>query len=267
MKSGTPFMSVIVAVYKNTSFLRLVMLSLAQQVYQDFEVIVAEDDEDEAMALFIAESKKEFKFTITHVHHPDNGFRKNKILNEAVLIAKGLYLQFIDGDSVLHKNYLKSFAKYAATGYCLYGRRVYLDEKMTKNIIAEDNLKKLSFVNVMLSSSEQKKHALFMPWVLPFQQGKVGIWGCSMGLMKDDLLLVNGFDEDYTRIGVGEDFDLEWRLLKAGIKLKPLKYYARQYHLFHERVGREEDVSFNFALMAEKKKLGVFYCINGIIKK
>jgi glycosyltransferase involved in cell wall biosynthesis len=266
MKQACPFMSVIIAVYKNTTFLRLVLLSLESQQYRDFEVIIAEDDEDASVASCIEKSRTEFKYPILHVHHPDTGFRKNKILNEAINKSSGRFIQFIDGDSVLHPHYLQAFAKYAKPGFCLYGRRVYLDEKFTKNLIAADNLKTLTLYNILRSESEQKKHALYMPWVLPFQQNKVGIWGCSMGLMKEDLLKVNGFDEDYVRIGVGEDFDLEWRLLKAGIQLKPLKYYARQYHLHHKRVGRDADVNFNFELMAQKKEKGAFFCINGIDK-
>ena len=105
-----------------------------------------------------------------------------------------------------------------------------------------------------------------MPWILWFQRNKVGFWGCSMGIMKSDLLKVNGFDEDYNRIGVGEDIDLEWRLLKAGIKLKSLKYIARQYHLYHDRNGREEDTKLNFQLLEEKKAKGQYYCWNGLSK-
>ncbi len=267
MTSKTPFTSLIVAVYKNTQYLRMVLLSIERQSFKDFELIVAEDDEDPNMKSFIEKSQKEFSFPIIHVHQPDNGFRKNAILNTAVKISKGEFLQFIDGDSVLQEHYLKCFAKQAEPGICLFGRRVYLDEQFTNKLIQEDSLRNLTLMNVLLSKSEQKKHALYMPWVLPFQKNKNGIWGCSMGLMKEDLLAVNGFDEDYVKVGVGEDFDLEWRLLKNGVKLKSLKYYARQYHLHHERHDREDDVRFNFELMWAKQKEGIVFCGNGIVKQ
>ena len=265
-ESSAPYTSVIVAVYKNVPFLELVLLSLERQSYRNFEVIIAEDDEDSNMKNFIITARNNFSFPILHVHQPDEGFLKNKILNKAVLAASGKYLQFIDGDSVLHHNYLMEFVQQAKEGYCLFGRRVYLDRQLTDKLLKSGNLQKLNLCNILLSQSEQKKHAFYMPWVLKFQRAKVGFWGCSMGIMKSDLLMVNGFDEDYVRIGVGEDIDLEWRLLKAGIKLKSMKYAARQYHLFHGRSGREEDTKLNFQLLEKKKAAGQYFCKNGLSK-
>lgn len=265
-EAPAPYTSVIVAVYKNVPFLELVLLSLERQSYRNFEVIIAEDDEDSNMQDFIIRARNNFSFPILHVHQPDEGFLKNKILNKAVLASNGKYLQFIDGDSVLHHNYLMEFVQQAKKGYCLFGRRVYLDRQLTDKLLKSGTLEKLNLCNILLSKSEQKKHAFYMPWVLKFQRAKVGFWGCSMGIMKSDLLMVNGFDEDYVRIGVGEDIDLEWRLLKAGIKLKSMKYAARQYHLFHGRSGREEDTKLNFQLLEKKKATGQYFCKNGLSK-
>lgn len=265
-EAPAPYTSVIVAVYKNVPFLELVLLSLERQSYRNFEVIIAEDDEDSNIQDFIIRARNNFSFPILHVHQPDEGFLKNKILNKAVLASNGKYLQFIDGDSVLHHNYLMEFVQQAKKGYCLFGRRVYLDRQLTDKLLKSGTLEKLNLCNILLSKSEQKKHAFYMPWVLKFQRAKVGFWGCSMGIMKSDLLMVNGFDEDYVRIGVGEDIDLEWRLLKAGIKLKSMKYAARQYHLFHGRSGREEDTKLNFQLLEKKKATGQYFCKNGLSK-
>ena len=263
----TPFASLIIAVYKNIHFLELVLCSVNEQTYKDFEVIVAEDNDDEALKKFIEEARNKYGFPIQHVYQEDKGFRKNKILNQAVIVSRGEYLHFIDGDSLLNKNYLLEFTRHAKQGYCLFGRRAYLDEMFTNRLLKEKKTESLSFWNILLSKSEKKLHALYMPFVLWFQKSKEGIWGCSMGLMKEDLMRINGFDEDYVHIGVGEDHDIEWRLLKTGIKLKSMKYRALQYHLHHPRSGRESDLQINYNLMEKKINEGIAYAINGLSKK
>src|SRR5256885_5540037 len=105
----TPEISVIVSVYDNVQYLEIVLLSLQRQTFSNFEVIVAEDNNGKAMKDFILRQQKEFSFPIRHVSQEKKGFRKNKILNEAIRNSSSPYLQFIDGDSVLHKNYLRHF--------------------------------------------------------------------------------------------------------------------------------------------------------------
>ena len=156
-ESSAPYTSVIVAVYKNVPFLELVLLSLERQSYRNFEVIIAEDDEDSNMKDFIITARNNFSFPILHVHQPDEGFLKNKILNKAVLAANGKYLQFIDGDSVLHHNYLMEFVQQAKEGYCLFGRRVYLDRQLTDKLLKTGNLQKLNLCNILLSQRKKKK--------------------------------------------------------------------------------------------------------------
>jgi hypothetical protein len=81
---------------------------------------------------------------------------------------------------------------------------------------------------------------------------------------KKDLLAVNGFDADYVRAGVGEDNDIEWRLLENGVGFKSMKNKAIVYHLHHERSYSEDGVQANFRLWDEKKKANHIRCLNGI---
>ena len=63
-----------------------------------------------------------------------------------------------------------------------------------------------------------------------------GLMGSNFSIYKDNLLKVNGFDEQYTAPSVGEDTDLGYRLGLAGIKVMTLKHIAVQYHLYHPRL-------------------------------
>ena len=102
---------------------------------------------------------------------------------------------------------------------------------------------------------------------LPFISTKkdYGILGCHWSAHKEDLLAINGYDEDYVLAGIGEDVDIEWRMKESGIKFKSLKFKAIQYHL-HHALNYTSDAE-NIALLKEKKKLGHIVCLNGILKK
>jgi len=88
--------------------------------------------------------------------------------------------------------------------------------------------------------------------------------GCNWGICKSDLIRVNGFDEDYVRPGVGEDHDIEWRLLAAGVKIRSVKNRAIVYHLHHSKLAKEENVKFNYDLLKQKMKAGQIKCTNGL---
>ena len=48
-----------------------------------------------------------YSFRIKHTWHPDKGFRKNKILNQAILASESDYLIFIDSDCVPHSKFVE----------------------------------------------------------------------------------------------------------------------------------------------------------------
>jgi hypothetical protein len=88
-----------------------------------------------------------------------------------------------------------------------------------------------------------------------------------MGLAKKDLIAINGFDEDYTAAGGGEDSDIEWRLKALGnISFYSMKFSAIVYHIYHqERFSKAMELK-NEEIMAKKIQLGFFRCRNGIQK-
>ncbi|MGA1307967.1 MAG: glycosyl transferase, partial [Candidatus Kapaibacteriota bacterium] len=75
--------SLIIAVYKNIPALDLILQSVQKQTFREVEVIIAEDGEDLLMKSFINSASEHYDFPITHVTHPDLGFRKIVIGNQA----------------------------------------------------------------------------------------------------------------------------------------------------------------------------------------
>lgn len=74
--------SLIVSVYKNTTFLKSVLDSLKNQSEKDFEVIISEDGEDAKMKDFI--NNYPFEQAHQHICQEDLGWRKNRSLNNAI---------------------------------------------------------------------------------------------------------------------------------------------------------------------------------------
>ncbi|MBU3661944.1 MAG: glycosyltransferase [Bacteroidetes bacterium] len=227
-----PKLSLIISVYKDVLALDLILRSVHRQSYNgELEVIIAEDCEGEEIKTHIKEWRSKYPFNILHIHQPDIGFRKCKVLNEAIRKANSDYLLFIDGDCILHKHLIKEHLLAAQKGHVVYGRRVMLSEFLTKQFLASKNFHLLNFVILFLTGCKRLDAALYYPFSKP--KLKIGFWGHNWSIYKDDIKLVGGFDETYEQAGIGEDTDIEWRLQQKGIQFLRIKNKAIQYHLFH----------------------------------
>lgn len=258
--------TVIIAYYRNIPALNLIFKALERQTFREFEVIVAEDDNDEATNLFLQENRQKYFFPVLHVCHEDMGFRKNKIMNDAIRISRGEKLVFIDGDCVPHRRFLEMYSKHSKKRTYYYGRRVYVSGSLTEKALNEQNPELFSLLNLCLSRSRKIFEGVFLPFRPTIKKEDREIWGCNWGILKEYILRVNGFDEDYTLPCYGEDLDIGWRLKKIGIKLTSLKNRAIQYHLHHEARYDEAIMAAGRKMYESKKSEGFSYCKNGIKK-
>ena len=261
-----PDISLIIAVYKRTDFLTLVMQSVANQSCRSFEVIIAEDDDWPEMAAFIAKAREKYDFAIKHVFHADRGFRKNKILNEAIRASEGKLLVFIDGDCILHRHFLKEHLRMARPDTCLFGRRVGLDPATTEKLIQQKKPIGLSFWKLLLTKSRRIGDGIYLPFSICLR--KTGLWGCNFSIAREVLVKINGFDEDFEKPFGGEDDDVERRLRLIGIKLKCTRFQTVQYHMYHE-VGesrRQDWLAEGQYMVQQKVAEGAWYCKNGLSK-
>ena len=257
--------SLIIAYYKNIDALKIILTALEKQSYKNYEVIIAEDDNDYKTIEFVKSIKSKFYFELINLHQEfDNGFRKNEMLNKAITKASGEIIVFLDGDSIPHKHFLLQYSMNISKGIACFGRRVMLGEKLTNKIMQSRSLVNLKLTHILLSDSKRLKYGLYIPFIKSLRE--TGIWGCNWGILKQHLLEINGFDEDYIKAGVGEDVDIEWRLKQNGIKLLSIRFGAIVYHLHHKVNYSGEDVKHNFNLFEKKKNGKHIYCVNGLIK-
>ena len=86
-----------------------------------------------------------------------------------------------------------------------------------------------------------------------------------MGFFRDDLLAVNGFNQDF--VGWGrEDSELARRLFAYGLKRKGHPFMAICFHLWHEENKRDRLVINDELLRTAVRKDG-YICNNGLVQK
>jgi GT2 family glycosyltransferase len=259
-------LTVIISYYKALENLKILFKALNNQSSRAFEVLLSEDDNNEETALFLKHKADQYSFTINHIHQKvDNGFRKNSMLNRAISIANTSKLAFIDSDCIPHKHFVKQYIlNIDKESFCV-GRAVFLDQKKTEVLKKSLALQSLSFWKLLGSKSTKIKDGIYSPY-LPITTKLKGLVGRNWGCTKEALLAINGFDEDYVHAGVGEDVDVEWRLLENGLKRKSVKNKAIVYHLHHKRWYITAEERANYEMMQQKIKEGHFKCRNGIVK-
>ena len=258
--------SLIIAFYKNIPALELIFESLKQQTFHDFEVIIAEDDNADDTVLFLEQCRQTYRFPILHVRHEDCGFRKNKILNEAIKVTSGEKLVFIDGDCIPHRKFLEIYNLNIKRDAYYYARRVMLSEKMSNKLLSTKNVKNISLINLLLSGSSEIAQGIYFPYRPATTKKGREIWGCNWGVLKEYVIRINGYDEDYNAPCSGEDDDIGWRLQGIGLKLISLKNKVIQYHLYHRSQYDADAINKGFMRLIAKKRAGIIFCANGINK-
>ncbi len=265
--------SLIISTYKNIKALGVILESLRRQTETAFEIIVSEDGHDPEVRQFLDQSPCRNNLR-QHLTQEDSGFRKNKALNRAIKHARTDYLIFIDGDCIPHQRFIENHIKAARSGFVCSGRRAELGPIFSKIVLKYDRVFPF-FTNpiglLLLAPLAYLDHAknyeagLYSKQLHQISKNKRrGIVGCNFSCYKNDLIAINGFNEDYVLPGIGEDSDIEWRLKKQGIQIKNIKFLAPVYHLFHK--NKFQASKQNKDILNKTIKLNEIICHNGLRK-
>ena len=73
-------------------------------------------------------------FPVTHLWQEDCGFRKNRMLNKAVVQSRAEYLIFLDGDCIPHRKFVEEHCKARREGFVVAGRRVDLPAALSEGM-------------------------------------------------------------------------------------------------------------------------------------
>jgi len=251
--------SVLLATYNWPQALKLCLESLATQTDLDFEIIIADDGSSNPTKDLIESIKPSFPVQIKHLWQEDLGFRKTRILNQAIAQASGNYLVFLDGDCICQPTFIANHRLLAKPGYLVTGSRVLLDHALTKQLLEWSCWSFKHFASRLLW---YRLHgAINKYWPLKIQLGD-GAWrnyqkfmwrrikGCNMACWKSDALKINGFDETMTGWG-HEDADFVFRLTNIGLIRKSGSWSTEVLHLFH-KINDQSQAAENARRVREK---------------
>jgi glycosyltransferase involved in cell wall biosynthesis len=250
---SAPRATVIISVYNNLHFLQLVLAGFELQTEKRFEIIISDDGSGKAFVAGLRDLMHHSPLDIRHNWHEDSGFRKNRILNSSIQLARAPYLIFIDGDCIPHPEFIAEHLQHAQPHCCLVGRRVDLSERITQKLTPEKvragYLYSTGAIMEMLADHLKGKLGHFRSgvyirnkWLRRLSNQKSrGLLGANFSLHKQDMLDINGFDERYTKPTFGEDSDIELRLRLNGVSFRPMIGIAVMYHCHHKLLPRPEE--------------------------
>jgi len=260
--TSPPRISAVVPSYNRPDFLRRVLLAFAAQTRLVDDVVITDDGSSVDIPAGIADVLPELPFTVTFVSQPDEGFRAAKCRNNGIREATGDFLVFADQDIVFAPTYVETFATHARRGQFLVGYPVRLTPEDTARIT--DEMIRSGRITDLIPEAGRRKvldqfrkerryvvlHALHLrPFGPKLRSGVFGAW-------RDDLLTVNGFDEEFRGWG-NEDDNLGRRLHRAGITGRNVFREALSIHMYHaphHRDGRRANSEYSAQRIREIRR-------------
>lgn len=233
-----PKCSLVTPTYNWPEALELLLLSITKQRVLPDEVIVADDGSKEETRLLIERFQKSFPVPLIHIWHEDNGNQKPKIMNKAIAKSKYDYIIEIDGDIIMHPNFVEDHLNYAEKGVYLFGSRVNIQKNILETIFKD----KITYFHFFSKGIKKRGRTLRIPFFMNFaklhEKRSSKLRGCNMSFWKEDFIKVNGFNEGLVGWGI-DDSEMIQRLHNVGIRGKRLKNVGIAYHIYH----KEQDKS------------------------
>lgn len=256
--------ALLISTYNWPEALELVLNSVLEQSQFPDEILIADDGSKNETKLLIDSFRSKSSISILHVWQKDEGFRKSHILNKTISKSKADYIIQIDGDCILHKDFVKDHISRAEEGVFLYGSRVNI-KKAALSTIFENKIYQFPFLSMLI---KKRTRNLRIPFLRdrykssPLFSTKVR--GCNISYWKKDFLEVNGYNENMEGWG-REDSELILRKLNNGVLGKRLRYGGILYHIYHFQASLS-NFEENDKIQQKTIHENVVWCENGVSK-
>ncbi|MGB0523409.1 MAG: glycosyltransferase family 2 protein [Flammeovirgaceae bacterium] len=267
--------TVIIATYNMPAWLEKVLWGYEQQTYPHFDVIIADDGSGDETKQLIDRFIANGKLKITHLWHADEGYRRQTILNKAIVAASGEYILFTDGDCIPRKDFIETHIKYVEENSFLSGGYCKLPMELSKVISQADiesqncfdpkwlKARGLTGASQLRKLSASERWGKFLDFITP---AGATFNNCNTSAWKKDLVAVNGYDERM-QYG-GPDREIGERLENKGIKGKQIRHRAICIHLDHARGYKtKESLERNLKIRKDTKIQKKTYTPFGIQKE
>lgn len=219
----------LITTFNRPRALARVLESVAAQSWLPDSVYVCDDGSEPETGSLVRQWVGQLP--ICHVWQPNRNFRASRTRNLGALKSEVDYLILIDGDCLLPPRFVETHMRLAEVGRVVAGGRSLLSDAETA---------------ALLSKASPLHHA-FTSWkflILPLgivrdlhAEHWQSVRTCNLGLFKEDLISVGGFDESY--VGWGrEDSDFVVRLIHSGLKVRSGRFGSCVAHLHHQENDR-----------------------------
>lgn len=270
-----PSLSVIISTYNQPAWLEKTLWGYEVQTCKDFELIVADDGSGDETRAVLERLTPQLSYPVKHVWHPDEGFRKCTVLNQAIVASSADYLLFSDGDCIPRSDFVETHrterrpGRFLSNGY--YKLSMEFSQKITREDILSGNCFDIrwlrehglpkTFKNNKFTAKGLKR------WLLNHFTPAGATWnGHGASGWRVDILAANGFDERM-QYG-GEDRELGERLVNRGIRGKQIRYSTVCLHLDHSRgYVSQQEIEKNDALRRHTRRNKIRETPYGIVKR
>lgn len=255
--------SLLITTYNWKEALDVVLESVLRQTRLPDEVIVADDGSKEDTRDLIKSHQCNYPVPLIHSWQEDNGFRAARSRNLAISKSSGDYIIIIDGDILLHPNFIEDHIKNSQPGWFIQAGRASLNKEVTEKI-----LNNYFLPNITTPGIKNRKNIIYSPilsWLFSRKwNSSKSTRSCNMSFWKSDLYAINGFNEDF--IGWGrEDSEIVERLFNLGLNRLYLKFSGLGFHLFHNENSRS-NLNDNDIILQKTIDNKLVQCSNGLDK-
>jgi glycosyltransferase involved in cell wall biosynthesis len=256
--------ALVITTYERPDALAAVLASVARQSVSPDEIVIADDGSGEPTRELIGAYAARSSVPVRFVSQPHKGFRLTRLRNLAIAATPMDYLVFVDGDMVLHPDFIADHVRHARRGRFTQGVRVRADTALTGALIADPALRAgffaggLGGLRRLYLLHSRRLAALTRRAANAF----VAIKGCNQAFWRDDLVRVNGFNERIQGWGP-EDKELCARLENAGVQRQTLLFGGIAVHLDHPPAARQQ-LAANLAVYADTRRERKVRCESGL---
>lgn len=231
-------LGLIINTYNQPDYLSRVLEGISRQTVLPGEVLLADDGSGDETRRLFQEWGRQKSIRSTHIWQEHAGFRRSRILNQAIASAQSDYLVFLDGDTIPHPRFIEDHRALRTPRQFVQGHRALVEQKAAvwfgQGAFARDRRRAL-----WQGQLRGLKHAF--RWPVPSRRVRSdlkGIRGCNLAIERGDLLEINGYNEAFTGWG-REDSELAVRLMNSGVRRLDVRGWSLCYHLWHAPASRD----------------------------
>jgi glycosyltransferase involved in cell wall biosynthesis len=257
-----PRLGLIINTWNQPEYLDRVLQAVSSQSSHPDEVLLADDGSDPPTKEVFAAWAARHPISSAHLWQEHQGFRRARILNEAIAKARSEYLVFLDGDTVPHPEFISDHRRLLRKQAFIQGHRALLKQHGAAwfGLHEFKTDRRRALWRGQLQGIKQA-YRWPRPW-RKIRRDLHGVRGCNLAIWREHLIKVNGYNEAF--VGWGrEDSELAARLMNSGVQRLDVRGWALCFHLWHPPASRTS-LATNDELLAQARKTATTRCALGL---